>query len=234
MNYKLRLVLLFMVFFILILTGILFFIYTSYADFRTEAFYDRLRKKSLTTAKLLLEVKEVDRDLLRIIDQNSINKMLDEKVLIFNSRNKLIYSSIDDEPIHYSPRLLAQVRQVGEIIYTDADGDETIALHYTESGKDYVILASAYDLYGRRKLKNLVQILAASLLIAALLISGAGYIYVRQIFQPIDQLNRSIQSISENKLDAYLATSNSEDELNQLAANYNKMLERLNRAFASQ
>ena len=66
--------------FILILFS--FIIYYFSASYREAEFYTRLEKKALTTAKLLIEVKEVDYELLKIIDKNTLNALHSEKVMI--------------------------------------------------------------------------------------------------------------------------------------------------------
>ena len=43
------------------------FIVLSFAEFREEEFKERLNEKALTTIRLLLDVKELDNDLLKII-----------------------------------------------------------------------------------------------------------------------------------------------------------------------
>src|SRR5690606_42101260 len=91
MNYKQRLTLLFVGLFFLVLASILTFIFVSYSEFRRDEFFERLRQKSYTTVKLLAVVKEVDEDLLKLIDRNTINEMYDEKVLVFDENNELIY-----------------------------------------------------------------------------------------------------------------------------------------------
>lgn len=234
MNYKGRLILLFVGTFFLILAATLAFVYAAYAEFRREEYWDRLHQKSLNTANLLLEVKEVDKHLLKIIDRNSIQQMFDEKVLVFNEKNELVYSSLDDEPIRYSPALLNRVRAEERIFYTDSDGDEVVGVHYTGSERNYVVLASAYDKWGKRKLRNLLQTLVVALLVGTSLIVLASYFYIRQVFRPIDRLNKSIRSITENNLKQYLPVRNRRDELDQLAQNYNQMQERLHRAFELQ
>lgn len=77
-------------------------IFVLYSNFRKEEFRDRLEIKALSNIKLLVNVKEVDDQLLKMIDQNSINKLYDEKTLVFDSHFKLIYSSIDDAKINWS------------------------------------------------------------------------------------------------------------------------------------
>ena len=54
------------------------------AEFREEEFKKRLEEKALTSVKLLIDVKEVDKTLLKIIDQNTVHKLFNEKTLIFD------------------------------------------------------------------------------------------------------------------------------------------------------
>ena len=234
MNYKKRLTLLFVGLFFFVLTTILSYIYVSYADFRRDEFFERLRQKSFSTVKLLAEVKEIDRDLLKIIDRNTINKMYDEKVLVFNEENQLIYSSLDDETIPYSEKLIEQIRNTKDKYYVDEDGDEVVGVRYTDFGYDYVVLASAYDQYGINKLKNLRNLIVGALVAGTVLIALSSYFYIRQVFSPIDHLNKSIQTITENNLHEFVKVRNHNDELNILALNYNQMLARLYKAFELQ
>ncbi|HEV7380547.1 MAG TPA: two-component sensor histidine kinase, partial [Dyadobacter sp.] len=81
-------------------------VYTVSSSFRQEEFFDRLRSKARTTCRLLVKVNGIDKDLLKVIDENTLTEMLDEKVLIFNSKNDLIYSSVDDKLLTYHANLL--------------------------------------------------------------------------------------------------------------------------------
>lgn len=234
MNYKTRLTLLFVGLFFFVLTSILSFIYISYSEFRRDEFFERLREKGVNTARLLIDVKKVDIGLLKIIDQNSINKMYDEKILVFDTNNKLVYSSLDDEAIPYSTTIIHSIRERGDKYYVDKDGDEVVGIHFTGQGQDLVVLASAYDRYGISKLDNLQKLVIAALLLGTVLIAAASYFYIRQVFRPIDELNTSIQTINENNLKEFIAVKKNRDELDKLASNYNEMLARLYKAFESQ
>src|SRR5215217_540494 len=85
-------------------------IYSVSEHYRQEEFYDRLQGRARTTCRLLVKVKGIDKDLLKAIDQNTLSEMLDEKVLIFDSKNELIYSSVDDKLLTYRTALLNEVR----------------------------------------------------------------------------------------------------------------------------
>lgn len=54
-------------------------IITLFSSFRKQEFEARLNEKALTAIKLLIDVKEVDNNLLKIIDQNTINRLYNEK-----------------------------------------------------------------------------------------------------------------------------------------------------------
>jgi two-component system sensor histidine kinase ArlS len=234
MNYKSRLTFLFAGLFLVVIISILAFIYIFYAEFRRDEFFERLREKCLTTASLLVEVKESDQHLLKVIDQNSIHKMYDEKVLVFNNKNTLIYSSLDDKTISYSTAVINEIRKKKEIFYVDDDDDEVVGLHYQNEAYDYVVLASAYDRYGISKLQKLKNILAGAMLLSTLLIAMSSYFYINQVFKPIDELNKSIQAINEKNMRAFIPVKKNKDELDKLAHNYNQMLSRLFKAFESQ
>src|SRR5689334_22488209 len=102
MSIKVRLALLLTTIVSVILLTSFTVVYFLYADFRQEDFYNRLRDKCLTTYKLLIEVEEIDDKLLQVLDKNTLNVVQNEKVLIFDPQNKIIYSSIADRKITYS------------------------------------------------------------------------------------------------------------------------------------
>lgn len=231
MTTRVRLSLLFAAFSLVLLVGTLGVIYISHAQSRQHEFFERLRAQCLRTATMLAEVKAADRDLLRIIDRNSIHRMYDEKVLLFNQGNELVYSSLDDEPIPYSNSLLERVRQGGNLEWRDNDGDEVVGLHYTGDGKDYVVLASAYDKYGRQELRNLLRTLIIALVLGALFIFGAGYFFIGMAFRPLEHLAAAIDRIDIDRLDQQLPVRGRKDEIDRLAVGYNAMLLRLRQAF---
>jgi signal transduction histidine kinase len=233
MNFKIRSAVLFTSLVAIILLASYITIYILYADFKKDEFYLRLEQKALTTYKLLTEVKEIDADMLQVIDKNTINALYDEKVLIFNEQHKLIYSSIDDRAITYSEALLTEVQQKGIIRYSESE-IEVVGMSVTDKGVKGIVLASANDEFGKQKLQNLFYILLFSYIAALSITALLSYFYVRQSFAPIDVLNKQITRIQQNRLNERVPEREGEDELNQLAVNFNKMLERIESAFKVQ
>ena len=208
-------------------------IYIVSSRYRQEEFYDRLKSKAQTTCRLLVKVNGIDKDLLKVIDQNTLTEMLDEKVLIFNSKNELIYSSVDDKLITYHANLLGEVRQKKDMEFVQGDS-EIIGLLYDEGEEPLVVLASAYDKFGKSKLKNLLQTLAWGLAGGIGLTIMLGIYFAGNSLRPISRINEQVSLITAQNLDQKLDEGNRKDEIAQLAINFNTVLYRLHKAFEQQ
>lgn len=209
------------------------FIYLFYADFRREEYYSRLTNKALTTARLLIEVQEIDHDLLKIIDKNALNALHNEKVVIYNQNNQVVYSSSDDRQLRVNKDVLNEIRAAKRLEWVE-NMNETLGITYDEGDKHYVAIASAFDIYGRRKLVNLRFILIAGSLLGIGITFAAGRLFAGQALMPIANINQQVSEIGGDNLDARVDEGNGQDEIAQLAINFNKMLGRIASAFALQ
>jgi signal transduction histidine kinase len=71
--------------------------------------------------------------------------------------------------------------------------------------------------------------------VAALIgMSAIGYLVAGRVFRPISQLTRFVEEIEEEKLQGRIPVEASRNEINQLGVEFNRMLDRLEQAFASQ
>jgi len=210
-----------------------FVVYQLFAEFREQEYYDRLKSKAVTTAQLLIKVDEIDRDLLKIIDKNTLTALVDEKVLVFDQQNKLFYSSLDDHVIHYGNDLLNRVRKE-KYVETSDEENEVVGLLYELNGQNYVILASAYDKFGRSKMDNLRDILYSGLVIGILVTVLLGIFFAGNALGPVNQFISQISTITANNLRERLDERHGKDEIGQLAAAFNKMMYRLEQSFELQ
>lgn len=229
-NFKARSAILFTALVAVILMVSYVVIYFSYKRYKEDEFFLRLEQKALTTYKFLTEVQEIDYDLLKVIDKNTINALYNEKVLVFDINHKLIYSSIDDQAVSYSKELLEKIEKEGLIQYNEGYL-EVVGLLVQHKGNKGIVIASADDTYGEKKLNNLLITLLISYICATALSAALSYFYVKQSFAPLDVLNRQITRIRQNRLNERVPVGKSQDELNQLAANFNNMLDRIESAF---
>lgn len=234
MSIKVRSTLVFVGLSLLLLVGTLGYIRSAQEVSRREEFFERLRDHATRIAGLLGEVAMADRDRLELLGEHSIHKLYDEKVLVFDAHDQLLYSSLDNEAIRYSSKQLQEVRAGGELTYRDEDGDEVVGIHYTRNGNDLVVLASAYDRYGRQELRNLTRTLWISLALGSMFIFGAGYVYIGLVFRPVERLNTAISKIDIDTLHERLPVKHRGDEMDRLAQSYNRMIDRLREAFDAQ
>ncbi len=231
MNFKIRSAVLFTALVAIILLASYIVIYLQSADFTKDEFYLRLEQKAISTYKLFIEKRDIVVDIEGDLD--AVNDITDERLLIFNQEHKLMFSSINDNHISFSTELLNRIEQEKVVKYTHQD-EEVVGLYVTYKGKPGLVMVSANDLFGKTKLKNLLYTLLFSYFSALMITAILSYFYVKQSFAPIDVLNKQISRISQNRLNERVPVGKGQDELNQLASNFNNMLNRIESAFTMQ
>jgi signal transduction histidine kinase len=222
----------FSILFTVFLAIALLIVYFSFADFRKEEYYKRIKDRSLTTFKFLIEVDQIDLELLKVIDRNTLNSLYNEKVIIFEG-DTVIYTSIDDIKIDYDRSLLARVKQEKEI-YTTKGNDELVAIYIKQNNKEYTILTEAFDMYGRRKMTFLKWVMIIVYFSGLIVGWTATYFFVKRVITPLESLKSNLHNINSANLDIRLKQEGQGEEVNSLAANFNQMLERLQQSFSIQ
>lgn len=207
--------------------------YVRSRDYREREFYGRLEQRARNTVRFLTEVNEVDRNLLRIIDRNTLVTLYDQKVLVFDTRNRLLYASIDDDSLAVPVSLLTRIRQRG-IVQTRVGEQEVFGLYATKGPQKLTVVASAYDRAGKAELAELRRTLGWSLLGGIGLTIGLGILFAGHALRPISRINRQVTTINARNLQQRLDEGNQTDEVAQLAINFNSVLGRLQQAFEQQ
>src|SRR5690349_1659419 len=110
MNIRTRLTLIFFTIVIIVLTAISASIYVVSSNFRKEDFFRRLRNRAVNTAKLLVEVEEVNADLLRRMEQNNPASLPNQYIVIFDQKGKELYRSENTERFPVDDLLLTRIR----------------------------------------------------------------------------------------------------------------------------
>ncbi|MDO9340119.1 MAG: HAMP domain-containing sensor histidine kinase [Bacteroidales bacterium] len=208
-------------------------IYLSSSSFRKDDFNIRLENKANITAKLLIEVEEIDANLLRRIEKDNPVNLPKEKIIIFNYKNDILYSSDEEGAIKIDTNLLDKIRLDDKIRFKQGPY-EVLGMLYTERFDRFVVIAAATDIVGFLKLKNLKIILFIVFLTSLILFSFAGWFYAGKALQPISSVVKQVEDISITSLNLRVDEGNGADEIAMLARTFNKMLERLEVAFKTQ
>ncbi|GIQ60509.1 two-component sensor histidine kinase [Flavobacterium collinsii] len=208
-------------------------IFVLYSNFRKEEFRDRLEIKALSNIKLLVNVKEVDDQLLKMIDQNSINQLYDEKTLVFDSNFKLIYSSIDDAKINWSVDDLKYLKKHKTFFKQQGDY-EVYGVFYDTKDRDFYALISATDDYGKRKLLFLRYTLVISYIFFTCICWVLTSFMVKKAMSPLSIFHQKIKNINENNLDTRVASKNNKNEIDLIANEFNFMMDRIEVSYQKQ
>ncbi|MCK9481864.1 MAG: hypothetical protein M0R38_08920 [Bacteroidia bacterium] len=116
-------------------------IYILFAEYREEEFQERMNEKVNYSIELIGDYQVRNRELLDLIDKQNIHDFYDEKLLVFDSKKKLVFSSINDLPIKSANEITNQLSPSNRWIETK-DGDYDLIGVYIEK-KQRSILCSA-------------------------------------------------------------------------------------------
>lgn len=216
---------------IMIMSSLLIYIFS--ANYRVEDFYTRLRNKADNTAMLLIDVDEVNVNLLRKIEQNNPVSLPNEKIIVYDFRNTVIFSTDEKHVITVTRELLDRIRLEDEVRFRQGDY-EVLGFLFKGRYDRFAVVAAATDVNGENKLSNLRTILLIVFAMSMVVISVSGWFFAGKALQPISKVVRQVDGITINRLDLRVDEGNGKDEIAQLARTFNSMLSRLEGAFIVQ
>lgn len=209
-------------------------VYIISEKYRKQEFYQRLKDRTLTTYKLMVEVEQINYDILKLLDKNTINSLYDEKILLFDSSFHLIYNSIDDAAGDY-PRIVLEELKNGQDELEATEGKyEIVGIRFLYKGSTYYGIAKAYDRFGKSKNEFLRGSLLVIFVLVIILLILLSLFLSKVIASPIIKLTRDIENISTEKLSTRISKPASNDEVALLTNKFNELLDRVENAFKFQ
>ncbi len=204
-------------------------IYYLSANYRKNEFYDRLLTKSQNTAKLLLEVDEIDLTLLERIEENNPLSLPNEHIIIYNFDNQVLYNSDRNTTFDVTDELLDQIRLNKDVRFKQGDL-EVLGYLFTDKYDRIVVIAAGTDLYGNRKIKNLTTILIIVFCTSVVFILIMGWVYAGRAMSPINNVIAQVKRIGFSSLNLRVDEGRNKDEIATLASTFNEMLNRLEKS----
>ncbi|MFN8347389.1 MAG: ATP-binding protein [Spirosomataceae bacterium] len=200
---------------------------------RRSNFYDRLTRRAQTTARLLVDVKEFNTTLLKLIDRNSSSRLPSEEIFIYDYLNKLLYSNVEEVSPYVTQQLINDIRLQKAVKF---EYENRVATGIVFEGRydRFVVITSGIDTVGQVQLRELRTTLLFAFLGGILITVILSLFFANQSLRPINAINRQIGEITAKDLRKRLHEGNGKDEIAQLATNFNRMLERLELAFQQQ
>lgn len=233
MKIRTRLTLLFTLITAMLLGIYSFSIYYSSKEAREKSFYSELQNEAIAKADLFFRSSLPEQEMHKLY-KNNTRTLNEVQVAIYDTNKQLIYH--DDAKVDYvkeTPQMLSQIFQKKRITFF-LDNLQVIGMVYHYEGKSYAVTAAAYDQYGYEYLTHLLTISIISFFSILILIYLAGIFLSKKALSPLSEMVIQIKKITAGKLELRLKTTKEKDELNELAQNFNGMLERLENSFDSQ
>jgi signal transduction histidine kinase len=202
--------------------------YLSWHNTRQQ-YEQRLRERAHTAAALFLEADEQSPASTNRARQRFLRTLHGEVIGIFDTAGRRRFNTQADSA--FTPALLARVRREGTVVQRYGDR-QVVGIYYRDNQGDFCILVAAEDYGGQERLAYL-RLVAGGVLLGSLVVSFVlGRWFARNALAPISHLVHQAQRVSA--ADLRLPAGEANDELGELSATLNLMLQRLKESFERQ
>lgn len=198
-----------------------------------EEFYDRMDSKAKLVAQMLIDIDEIDTELLRKIERNNPLSLPNEKIIIYDYKNRIVFSSDRDSILIITTDRINEIRLENEARFRQKPY-EALGRFYAGEFDRIVVFVAATDIFGIKKIKRLRIILIIVFFASLVIIYFAGRIFASRALEPISNMVSQVDKITISNLNQRLDDGTGKDELARLAHTFNKMLTRLENSFAMQ
>jgi signal transduction histidine kinase len=204
-----------------------------FSDFVKEEFHTRLRQKAVSTLELLLERKDGAVDLIKTIDKEKVDNLIDEKNLVFDDSNNLIYSNLEAEVVSLN-KDDSNLLKTKKEFFRKQELTELYGTRFFINGKVYYVLISASDKFGLSKLNFLTNVLLFSFFVFCLIAWIITGLTIQKLLYPLSNFIKKIKSINENNLDERIEVKSNKNEIDLIANEFNLMMVRISKAIKYQ
>ncbi|WP_316739365.1 HAMP domain-containing sensor histidine kinase [Pedobacter aquatilis] len=214
-----------------VLLAVLFTVYFTFMKFLQADFFDRLTDRTMVTAKLYLEADEISRDALNSVRHKYLQKLNGEVTRIYDSHNRATF--IGDSAQYWSKSTIEMVRNRKHLKYTDGER-QVVGIYYKDNQGDFVILASAEDQGSHNRLTKLWKIMIfVFILISAFVLLLSRWV-AEKMLKPLNKFLLDVKQIDAKNMEFRVEEKANNDEINQIAKTFNKLMGELEQAFILQ
>jgi signal transduction histidine kinase len=208
-------------------------IYYFSANFRRNDFYNLLRSRAVSVAKIVLDSYEYNANIILRSGTGYPDRLPEEKYMILSFNKDTLYTSDKFWDLKEIDDIVSQVKSDKEVVRRQ-DSFEVLGISHITGLYKFVVIGAAIDKDGLKHLKKLRIILMVVCLISLMSFFIAGWIYSGRALKPISDVVRNVDDITITSLNLRVPEGNGTDEIGRLAKTFNKMLERLETSFAMQ
>ncbi|MGI4740076.1 MAG: sensor histidine kinase [Janthinobacterium lividum] len=236
MTIRNRLTWLFLSVVAVLLLAVLAVVYVLQSSSSQREFRQRLRDRAQVTSYIYLEKDEMRASAFRAFEKKYLQALSNEILQVYDASGRVRFVA-EDERVRLSDALLTRI-VLSKEVYFKLGERQAVGVFYQDNQGDYIIVAAAENVYGKRRLQSLATIMVAIFVGSLLVIYVVGRGFAGRALAPIAALNDQVDRITAHDLhlrvdEAPLRTSE-RDDLRRLARTFNRLLERLETSFEGQ
>jgi signal transduction histidine kinase len=194
-------------------------------------YYDHLMDRANVAAQLYLEADEISTDSLNHVRVRYLQSLPNEVVRLYDEKNAP--SFIKDKNQFWPTSVIEVVRKRKQLKFSEGDR-QTVGIYYNDNQGNFVILVSAIDSQGHKRLRDLIQSMAILLVAVTVGLFIISRWFAQKALEPIDKVIMQMRKVRAGNLSLRVDEGNGKDEISALAHNFNRLLEHLENAFELQ
>jgi signal transduction histidine kinase len=203
----------------------------TFNSFIKSDYYDHLMDRANVAAQLYLEADEISADSLSHVRERYLQPLSHEVIRFYNDKNTA--SFIKDKNQFWASPVINAVRKRKKMEFTEGNR-QTVGIYYNDNQGNFVILVSAIDFQGNKRLKDLIESMAILLLSVTAGLFIISRWFAQKALEPIDKVIEQMRLVRAGNLSLRVSEGNGKDEISALAHNFNQLLEHLENAFELQ
>lgn len=195
-------------------------------------FYKRLETRATIAAKYTFETDRLSADAVQTIRNQHLEKLLDERVYIVpfpSSDSIVIVAKANDLSAVFVTQLCAAGRATlknGETFYS--------GITYTANNRRYLVVVSADNYYASHHMAFLRNMLLWGMLLIGVITTTLSWFFSRHVFDPIKSITDDVRKISADNIHMRLEDAERSNEISELVATFNDLLNRIETALETQ
>jgi len=198
---------------------------------RTGDFFNTIEAEAVTKVSLLKE-SGLSPQILQTLYKNNRDQILEVEVAIYDEEFVLLYhDDVEVDLVKETDSLLLEIQNRKKIRWKQEELQVSGFIHSIGS-QNYLVTSAALDRQGLKNLKDLRKTMVFLGLGGIVFLFLIGRYFSQKSLEPVGELSEEAHKITAKNL--HLRLREGPDEIGQLAATFNAMLERLETSFQSQ
>lgn len=215
---------------ILLLTFVSIYAFCWY--FISSDFYRRLDRKAHTYGDMFIRHR-LDGDLIRQLNRIRRDQLPDQKIMVFDGHDTLIFATNERLSLSIDASVLTDIRQDKQKDFRQ-DGYYLSGSRYITATGQFVVVASAVNVYGDVFLRRLLWSLAGLFSLIVGITALAGRLFAGDALRPMQRIDQTLGHIFPHNRDQRLLVRPDNDEISRLSTTINRLLDRVEESFRLQ